>query len=99
MTHRHTDTQTHRQTHEAAFNLRFGLDKACRFWNVWNISLTRPAGFRHIWIFGLNKAASFRTLMDIYTTRTFGWPTAILVLAPAEGWKGPSGPIVAPYIA
>ena len=25
-------------------------------------------------------------------TRTFGWPTAILVLAPAEGWKGPSGP-------
>ena len=27
-----------------------------------------------------------------YHTRTFGWPTAILVLAPAEGWKGPSGP-------
>merc|ERR1712074_137206 len=25
-------------------------------------------------------------------TRTFGWPMAILVLAPAEGWKGPSGP-------
>ena len=22
----------------------------------------------------------------------FGWPTAILFLAPAEGWKGPSGP-------
>ena len=24
----------------------------------------------------------------------FGWPTAILFLAPAEGWKGPSGPVV-----
>ena len=22
----------------------------------------------------------------------FGWPTAILFLTPAEGWKGPSGP-------
>ena len=22
----------------------------------------------------------------------FGWPTAILFLAPAEGWKGPLGP-------
>merc|ERR1712105_385868 len=28
----------------------------------------------------------------IYYTRIFGWPTAILVLAPAEGWKDPSGP-------
>ena len=30
--------------------------------------------------------------MIILGMRTFGWPTAILVLAPAEGWKGPSGP-------
>ena len=30
--------------------------------------------------------------VGIFYTRTFGWPTAILVLAPAEGWKGPSGP-------
>ena len=26
------------------------------------------------------------------THEKFGWPTAILFLAPAEGWKGPSGP-------
>ena len=25
-------------------------------------------------------------------TRRFGWPTATLLLAPAESWKGPSGP-------
>merc|ERR1712105_29727 len=24
--------------------------------------------------------------------KKFGWPTAVLFLAPAEGWKGPSGP-------
>ena len=25
--------------------------------------------------------------------RKFGWPTATLILAPAEGWEGPSGPV------
>ena len=42
---------------------------------------------------GLLHMPSVINVMDIfYSTRTFGWPTAILVLAPAEGWKGPSGP-------
>ena len=27
-----------------------------------------------------------------YKYEKFGWPTAILFLAPAEDWKGPSGP-------
>ena len=31
-------------------------------------------------------------MMKIFIMRRFGWPTATLLLAPAEGWRGPSGP-------
>ena len=33
-----------------------------------------------------------KKLAYFFHNEKFGWPTAILVLAPAEGWKGPSGP-------
>ena len=34
-----------------------------------------------------------------YNNEKFGWPTAILFLAPAEGWKGPSGPAGAVFLS
>ena len=31
-------------------------------------------------------------IINLLENEKLGWPTAILFLAPAEGWKGPSGP-------
>ena len=45
----------------------------------------------------LDSANIFLETVKVYVgqfkyNEKFGWPTAILFLAPAEGWKGPSGP-------
>ena len=37
-------------------------------------------------LFGINTYSTF------LKTKMFGWPTATLLLVPAEGWRGPSGP-------
>ena len=40
----------------------------------------------------ITQKDKIKILGYIFSNEKFRWPTAILFLAPAEGWKGPSGP-------
>ena len=46
----------------------------------------------HIPYFSIWKNPSLSLIPFFVLREKFGWPMAILFLAPAEGWKGPSGP-------
>ena len=45
----------------------------------------------HVRLSGFNSVNLEPMVAKFKDNDKFGWPTAILFLAPAEGWKGPAG--------